>query len=298
MVSMLRLDPAQPPLWRSGRTLQFGVEGVLRIDDPPPWQERLLHELERGLPAHAVDVIAVSAGASPGEGAAFLAGLGALVIAGAGAATQRVVLVAARDDPARDGVRDALDAMGVVTDTVDGRDHVPAEEDRTLPRILLAHHALSPERAAAALRDDAPHLPLVLTGGGAVVGPLVIPGATPCVACLYAHRRDADPAWPMLLVQLLARSPTRHGAGLVHEATQLAVRLIRGQGPSDRGRPGDAAPSAHSVSVSVDSARRRWHAHAPHRECACRSLPGSATATGAPSPVRATTRARAFARHA
>lgn len=78
--------------------------------------------------------------------------------------------------------------------------------------------------------QDLPHLHLGALGARAVVGPLVVPGATSCLRCAHLHRRDADPAWPVLAVQwahavaamtvpprdpLLTRLAAAHAAQLV-----------------------------------------------------------------------------------
>lgn len=53
------------------------------------------------------------------------------------------------------------------------------------------------------VRADQPHLVLRARAGGAVVGPLVLPGHTACVRCTDLTRRDTDPGWPTLLPQLM-----------------------------------------------------------------------------------------------
>lgn len=46
-----------------------------------------------------------------------------------------------------------------------------------------------------------PHLHAGVHADLATIGPLVVPGVTSCLRCLHLHRRDADPAWPLLSVQ-------------------------------------------------------------------------------------------------
>lgn len=43
-----------------------------------------------------------------------------------------------------------------------------------------------------------PHLPVSVFRAGASIGPLVIPGKTPCLRCAYLHRLDADPQWSVV----------------------------------------------------------------------------------------------------
>ncbi len=66
--------------------------------------------------------------------------------------------------------------------------------------------AHGPHGAAAGLGDTPP-------GGQLLrerrwhVGPLVVPGAGPCLGCLDLHRGDRDPGWPLVAAQLATRPP-------------------------------------------------------------------------------------------
>lgn len=53
---------------------------------------------------------------------------------------------------------------------------------------------------------DIPHLPVVVDGPSATVGPL-IGGVGPCLRCLDLYRTDRDPLWPALLTQLMPDRP-------------------------------------------------------------------------------------------
>jgi hypothetical protein len=43
-----------------------------------------------------------------------------------------------------------------------------------------------------------PHLLLNFIGETISIGPLVVPGETSCLNCLYLHRKDLNPTWPKL----------------------------------------------------------------------------------------------------
>ncbi len=283
MPALLRLDPAHPPLWRTERTLQFGVGAVAVLEDPAPWQQHLVHALADGLPDDAVATLAHEHSVDPDDARGLIDRIAPALHGPAGAA-MRVVVEAPAADPLGAAVTVALRAAGVDVDQVDGGDRVVAADERGLLRVLVGHHVLDPRRAAAAMHDDAPHLPVVFTGAGARVGPLVLPGLTACVACDHAQRRDADPSWPVLLAQLLGRGPAELPAAVAYEAGCLAAHLIR-----DPGLP------AVSVTLRRDSARRQWTHHRPHPECCCRAPQGNATAPAGCEPPRATTTATASA---
>jgi hypothetical protein len=281
---MLRLDPAHPPLWRSATCLQFGLGDVARLDEPQPWEERLIRRLERGLTDGDIAGLLRAEGVPADAADAFFAELQPVL--------RRV------NDPPRIVLDDGGDFPDVVVRAIAesmsrtgvevrrGRD-VGADDGATV--VVLAAHVVAPHRVATLMSADTRHLPLVLDGAGAVVGPVVEPGRTACLACQSLHARDADPAWPALVSQLLGR--TWHvDIPLAIEAARAAAQLALNEIES---------AGSHSVRLRTDSLHRSWQTHRPHEECRCRSLAGTAT-----EPVRrvpahpAPNSPRAFARPA
>lgn len=135
----------------------------------------------------------------------------------------RVVVVG--DGAVADEVRSALGAAGLRV--------VP--DHATFAVLADAPHPDVPARFDDPTQD-LPHLHVGVLGARAVVGPLVVPGSTSCLRCAHLHRRDADPAWPLLSVQwahavpampvpprdpLLTRLAAAHAAQLVGAWTDL-----------------------------------------------------------------------------
>lgn len=271
---MLRLDPAHPPLWRTPTTLQFGATAVATIHDPEPWQERLLRELERGVPEAALEAVAVAFGAPDDAAAEFVRNIRRALAARGDDAPRRVTLQAADDvDPTHvASVAAALTACDfeVVTERWHGAPGEAAEGPA--PIVVLANHLIEPRRAAALIAHDIAHLPVVLTGDTVEIGPFVAPGRTPCLACIAAHRRDADPAWPLLAAQLLGRPVLMQDAGLVKDAGIAVGRMLSA---AMRRAP---AGSSRSLTLRADALHRQARVHRPHPECRCRSLVRSASA--------------------
>ena len=288
---MLRLDPAHPPLWRSASALQFGADPIAVIEDPEPWQQRLIRELEDGIPDDALDPLAIALGAPEGAAVAFLHRI-SRALSSPPAPPMRVTLQSPDGFPRDriDLVVDALAATGaeVAYATWFGAPHEQAVSGA--PVIVLAHHVAEPRRVAALMAGDVPHVPLILTGTGAEVGPFVRPGLTPCLACVAAHRRDVDPAWPHVAAQLLGRHAPAVSRATVMEASLVTARLIS-EAEQNPGRD-----RCHSLILRADSLHRSMRAHRPHAECRCRSLAGIATADAPAFPV--TMRATALARPA
>jgi hypothetical protein len=79
--------------------------------------------------------------------------------------------------------------------------------------VVLVDHAVADTGAAAALvSQDVPHLSVVVGEARTVVGPLVLPGRTPCLRCFDLHRSERDPAWPTVAAQLASHTPGTRAA--------------------------------------------------------------------------------------
>lgn len=288
---MLRLDNAYPPVWRTDTVLQFGAEPVAILDDPQPWQQRVLRELERGIPDGAFVPFAQAFGAPDAAAATrFLARIRRALTTDA-PPRHRVTLHCAPDVP--DGQRDAvgvgLAAAGYDIALAHRFDPVGSAEPDAAAVVFVVHRVVAPGAAAGLMSADVAHVPVALTGSGAEIGPFVEPGRTACLACVAAQRRDGDPSWPAVAAQLLGR-PVESEPSVMWEAGIVAGRLI-----SERAR-NPAASRTRSVTLRAGSLHRDVRSHRPHAECRCRSLGGTATAV-APVPL-GTMSATAFARPA
>jgi hypothetical protein len=77
-------------------------------------------------------------------------------------------------------------------------------------------------------RTGTPHLVAAVRGQTGVVGPLVLPGRTACLRCGDLHRRDEDPAWPVLAAQLTTGDapPTGSTVTCLLTAVTAAVQAL------------------------------------------------------------------------
>ena len=285
---MLRLDPAFPPLWRSTTVLQFGARAIAVVDDPEPWQQRLIRELESGIPEAALDPVAVAFGAPERAADGFVRRIARVLLSEPGNA-RPVVLQMPDGFPrahAQIVVR-ALECAGLIVEEATWFGAPEEAAPDAAPVVVLAHHIVEPRRSAALMAGDVAHVPLVFTGDTAEVGPLVVPGRSPCLACIAAHRRDADPAWPQLAAQLIGRRPPAVGDALAIEAAIVAARLI------SEGEQNPQRPSGRSLTLYENSLHRSMRAHRPHAMCQCRSLAGIETAGARGSLATMTERALA-----
>ena len=67
------------------------------------------------------------------------------------------------------------------------------------------------DRARRLVLDGTPHLLVGARDATGTVGPLVLPGRTPCLRCIELTRSDLDPGWPVLSSQLPAAGEGEHG---------------------------------------------------------------------------------------
>lgn len=257
--AVLRIDPAAALVWRSPDTLQIGVDPPLAVlPDLPPTAERLLTALVAGTDLASLGLLAEARGFTPGELERLLEALEPALTRPAAPTPSSVLVEAPPNLLPLLGVADGLTAR-------DPDDPLPAERPALV--VLAGHHVLAPWLAARWLTVDVPHLPVVFGERAAVLGPLVVPGDSPCLRCAEEHRIDRDPAWPVVAAQLLASGPapaTRAPALRLELAARLANAVRAGRQGAWTGLSGRAVRVAADGSVS--RLARPWHAR-----CSCRS---------------------------
>ncbi len=116
---------------------------------------------------------------------------------------------------------------------------------------------------AGLVRTDQPHLVLRARAGGAVVGPLVLPGHTACVRCTDLTRRDADPAWPTLLPQLM-----RIAVPVTAALTDWAAGMAVAQTLSFLNRA-TAETSGGTIEISPEDYQTHFRSWPMHPRCGC-----------------------------
>lgn len=276
---MIRLDHAAPPLFRADGTVQFGTPARAQLDLSAPWVETAVTALEAGTTRSALRALARLHRAHDADADALLTHLAPALVRARRRAT--FVLQTADDLPlsAVHAVRAALPARSDVVAWA-GADTAPVSTDARV--ILLGAHRVDPRRTAALLREGVVHVPLVLDGASARIGPVVRPGRSACLSCLDATARRLDPSWPLLAAQLLARRTPNVDPALAAEAGRAARHLLSAR---------SEAPS-RSLHLRVDSIRRVWEAHQPSADCRCRSLEENGTVHDpiVPGPVPSSAR--------
>ena len=129
-------------------------------------------------------------------------------------------------------------------------------DDARRPDLAVLTGRDGPELAARLLADDVPHLIAAAGEAIGIVGPLVIPGRSACLHCLDLARAERDPAWPLVLAQLIGRQPSTPACDCVL-ATSVAAQAsaqvldVRGPRPGRRGDERDAGAGAARLAVAA-----------------------------------------------
>lgn len=281
--TITRLDPRYPLLWRDERTVQFGLEAAVTVDLDGPWVEPLLMRLRHGIRMTSFDVVAHGVGAPRKAARDLLDRLRPLLVGEQPVAPPSWVDgVNVTDGRSQERMRQALLDEGIP----EAAAHEPGAV-----AVVVVEGAAAALQFASYLRDDVPHLPIAFERQAATIGPLVLPGRTPCLSCRDAHEQQRDPAWPLLHAQLVGRPVEITGARIA-QAADLAARVLRTP-------PGSTGAM---VRVSPDG-RIAWRSVPHHEGCPClelssRSLRGIERDSAPLDPRSETTRSPAYAQPA
>ncbi|HVT22442.1 MAG TPA: TOMM precursor leader peptide-binding protein, partial [Mycobacteriales bacterium] len=120
------------------------------------------------------------------------------------------------------------DAANAVVNAVRTAQPPAADPDagRSLLVLAPAGAALSPEWLRRV--RGRPHVMVAVKETTAQIGPLVVPGRSPCLRCVELARADRDPAWPVLAAQLVgdARAVEPCDVALASAAASLAAMYL------------------------------------------------------------------------
>ncbi len=192
---MLRLNPRLPFVWRTPNSCQFGsLTPVAILRDTTINQERAIAVLLEGTPRETLRALARQWQMPSTELDDLLS---------------RISAALEPDAPHPTRLRVAIDGSGVGRDEIAQalRDEWIVDDSAPDVVVVVANYVLPLELTGRWLRRDVPHLIVVVDERGAHVGPLVIPGVTPCAHCVDAQARAADESWPAVATQLMFAPP-------------------------------------------------------------------------------------------
>jgi hypothetical protein len=134
--------------------------------------------------------------------------------------------------------------------------------------VLTGRHPL--EMRAGLMSEQIPHLAVSADEAIGTVGPLVIPGRTACLRCQDLARTDRDPAWPLILAQLIGREPDPRACDAPLAAAVAAQAAAQVLAFIDRAVAVEAVTDGtlELVLPEWQWRRRTWPRH---RDCSCGS---------------------------
>lgn len=268
------LNPAMPVLLRPDGAVQVGWDPrrAVLVRPPAGLTAAGLAELLRTLQSGATTAeLRARFGVEVGELIGALVDAG-VVTAVEGARNRCASIRIHGRGPLSDLLASALRCSGArVTRSANGH----AAPPQTTDLVVLSDYLMTDPRVIRDLHAArVAHLPVRLRDGAGLVGPLVIPGLTSCLACADLHRSDRDTAWPAVASQL------RDTVGCADRATVLATaalalnqvdRVIRAVRCGDAvGLSGEPPPTLDTtLEFDVNAGAivaRRW---SRHPRCSC-----------------------------
>ena len=290
---VVRLDPRYPIVWRSPDSLQIGIAPPRAVlDTVSTADEHMIVALGNGISESGLTMLGRAAGATTAQVENLLTRVrGALLDA---PVPRRPVHVSGTGRTA-DAVSRALAAAG----------HEGGGGHPDLV-VIVAQFVVAPELYGTWLRRDIPHLPVVVLDTAVEIGPIVEPGAGPCLYCLLAETTERDPSWPAIAAQLSGRESSADTTAVAGEVAPIVARLASA-------RLDDGPAEIHeSIRLDLGSGAMTRRTHEQRATCGCAGLDsprpttdptendspaGDPAANRLPRPPRTTT-ARASGAHA
>jgi bacteriocin biosynthesis cyclodehydratase domain-containing protein len=259
---VLKLDSRVPVVWRNPFNLQFGVEPVrVILREVTPAQERMIAALSSGVSRSGLSMIGRASGADELAISRLLDAITPVLEPQEPPISPFAVAISGVG-PTAELIASALSRAGLTVSVTAGPPDSPTDLPADLG-IAIGHFVLEPELYGYWLRRDLPHLPIIFGENSVTMGPVVEPGAGPCLFCLERYRTDADAMWPAIASQLWGRKSAAETALVSNEIASIVARLVLA-----RLRFG-ATAAATSIRLDAETgelSRREWLAHP---QCGC-----------------------------
>lgn len=276
----LRIDPRIPVVWRSPETLQLGVRRPLAtVERADAVDVVLIDALRIGTVRSALDVLAHELGGDARQVDILLASVERALVGDAPTSRRRIVVDAQSAAAAR--VAESIEGLGFEVAATMASDHcTDADNDNSAGTdlvVLVADYVVDPRTAGRLQSLDIPHLPVVLDDAGAHIGPLVVPGSAPCLACVELERARIDEAWPVIAAQLLGRAVVSRAACHTPVRIQYAAAAEASSAVAAFVDTGENPLASAILTVDGATGMTSRSSVTASEECACRSLSGTVT---------------------
>jgi bacteriocin biosynthesis cyclodehydratase domain-containing protein len=139
-----------------------------------------------------------------------------------------------------------------------------------VPDLAILVGYQKPELPARLMRARIAHLAVAAEEAIGVVGPLVRPGQTACLRCLDITRTGLDPAWPLILAQLIGRVADPPACDAVLAAAVAAQAAAQALAFIDRAAA-DAPAENGTLELVLPNWQWRRRTWPRHGTCGCSS---------------------------
>ena len=261
--TVYRIRSTRPLIWRTPHSIQIGIdEPRLVIDNIPENASPLIHALRDGISQEGVGLLAKQVGLTRAEADEIV----------------RACSPGFDDDPSpaqpittvlgTSRISSAL--AGLLSQWGAASNHLtsfPLPEDAGVV-VLVGEFLADPSWNPHLTHTSTPHLPVLFSGLSITAGPLIVPGETPCLACMELWHRDDEPEWLSVGSQLWTTpAPTAHAQGAHHAAALCALLL---------GLMGSPGLLTHTpglcLTTRFDTSDTTKHQVEFHPDCRCRAL--------------------------
>jgi bacteriocin biosynthesis cyclodehydratase domain-containing protein len=255
--------------------MQIGADRpIVTLLDVTTAEEHLVAVLRKGVSRSGLDMIGETVGATPDAIADLLTRVGPALRRSASPVRrleERNVAVTGSSVGAS-AIRSVLAGLGARL--------VEHAEPIDLA-VIVSTFSTDPNQSGAWLRRDVPHLAVVFGDSEVRIGPLVDPGAGPCLHCIERARIDDEPHWPALAGQLLGRSAHTEDPLTVSTVAPLVARAVLDRLAHDIPRSRRHRMRSHATIVDGATGDIAQRAFSPHADCACRAVPPAEIETAA-----------------
>lgn len=287
----IRIDPAIPLCWEDTDTLRFGFDSAeVRLTNPPARVQRFIARLRTGIPSDRIGAASHEAGLKASERHTLIERLAPVLryedptasehlsrsltvaLLGEGALLDKLSL-----EVSLAGHRPVTiaQASAFSSETVASAD-VAVILERYLGELNLARHLET---------IGIPHIAARFTDRSLLVGPLVLPGAAPCLACVALYDLASDPNASVCAAQLSDVPPgaeSRESCGFA--ATLVSSAIARWQSGSGELL---GARLRYPVHDGLPSPFAETEFFSQHPECGCALQPPLQTSPRAAAQIAA-----------
>ncbi len=137
-----------------------------------------------------------------------------------------------------------------------------------LPDLAVLVGYQQPELAGWLMRAGVAHLAASAEEAIGIVGPMVRPGRTSCLRCLHLTRSDLDPAWPLILAQLVGQPAGLPACDAALAAAVAAQAAVQALAYLDRD-PAHAPAENGTLELELPGWQWRRRTWPPHPACPC-----------------------------